>query len=309
MTYGYLRVSSDKQDVESQKIGVDKKASELGLNIDAYIKDEGVSGAKEYGKRKLGDLLNNAREGDIIIVSEISRLARSVFMLFRIVEYCMDNNIVVYSVKDSINTLKKGDLIGMMAVFFFGIAAQIEREMIIKRTIEGLERRRKEGVIFGRPVGAKGKNNKLNGKEELVKQYVAAGLNVSQTARMLKVHQETLRRFCRDKGIGLNPREIPVGFLSLQQQDNNRWIKISKTNAAFFDSRKEHILSMIDEGLTQKYIVERLEEKTDCPKISESSLREWMKKVDLYGCLVQKQRQLRNERNRDCGKSKPYYKQ
>jgi DNA invertase Pin-like site-specific DNA recombinase len=79
----------------------------------------------------------------VIIVSEISRLARSVFMLFRIIEFCTENNIIIYSVKDSINMIKKGDLTGIMMVFCFGIAAQIEREMIVKRTVEGLERRRR----------------------------------------------------------------------------------------------------------------------------------------------------------------------
>jgi DNA invertase Pin-like site-specific DNA recombinase len=306
MTYGYLRVSSDKQDVESQKIGVDKKAEELGLNIDAYIKDEGVSGAKEYSKRKLGDLLNNAKEGDVIIVSEISRLARSVFMLFRIIEYCMDSNIVIYSVKDSVNTLKKGDLIGMMAVFFFGIAAQIEREMIIKRTLEGLERRRKDGVIFGRPAGSMGSNNKLTGKEELVKQYVAAGLNIAQTARILNVSRETLYTFCRNNGIALNPQEVSGGLL-LQQQDN-KWLKLSKVYAAFYDSEREYIISLIDEGLTQKYIIERLKEKHPGQKISEYTLREWMKKAGIYTYLIEKNRQFRAERNKDCGKSKQYYK-
>jgi DNA invertase Pin-like site-specific DNA recombinase len=306
MVFGYLRVSSDKQDVESQKIGVDKKAAELGYAIDDYIKDEGVSGVKDYNKRNLGKLLKDTKSGDIIIVSEISRLARSVFMLFRIVEHCVDNDIIIYSVKDSINTIKKGDLTGIMMVFCFGIAAQIEREMIVKRTVEGLERRRRDGVVFGRPVGSKSKNTKLSGKNDLIKQYNEAGLNSSQIARIMKVNRETLYVFCRDNKIDLVSDPVPPGLIDKQGQ--NKFIRLSKERAAFFQSEKDFISELIHQGLTPKYIIKRLLEKTGLEKISEYSFREWLKRENLYDLLIEKTAEQRAIRNKDCGSQKQHYK-
>jgi DNA invertase Pin-like site-specific DNA recombinase len=301
MTYGYLRVSSDKQDVASQQIGVERKANELNVIIDEWIKDEGVSGVKEYNKRNLGVLMNKAKAGDIIIVSEISRLARSVFMLFRIVEYCMDNDIVIYSVKDSVNTLKKGDLIAMMAVFFFGIAAQIEREMIVKRTIEGVERRKKDGVIFGRPPGDVG-TKKLDGKEELIREYINAGLSVCQLAKMLKVHRQTVRRFCKEKEIELH------AISNYQNKDkmDNKWHRTGREADEILESEKEYIVSLIDQGMTNKYILEKINEKGH--QISVASFCRWFKNDrEFYNSFVEKIKEVKKIRNVDCGKKKQHY--
>jgi DNA invertase Pin-like site-specific DNA recombinase len=301
MTYGYLRVSSDKQDVESQKIGVVKKAEELHVEIDEWIKDEGVSGVKEYSKRHLGELMKKAQSGDTIIVSEISRLARSVFMLFRIVEFCMGNNIIIYSVKDSINTIKKGDLTGIMMVFCFGIAAQIEREMIVKRTVEGLERRRREGVIFGRPPGSAGRK-KLDGQEELIRGYNAAGLSARQMARMLKVNRGTLQRFCEEKAI-----QIEANPCTNLKCNNNRWHEQGKKANELLDAEKEYVITLIDSGLTNKYIIEKLREK-GCT-LSEASFLRWLKNDrELYGYFIEKIREIRTVRNADCGKQRKHYK-
>lgn len=84
--YAYIRVSTDKQDCANQKLGVDAKAKALGLTINKYIEDDGISGTKEPEKRALGKLLKILRPGDVIIVSELSRFGRKLFMLFRILE-------------------------------------------------------------------------------------------------------------------------------------------------------------------------------------------------------------------------------
>lgn len=298
MIYGYLRVSSDKQDVESQKIGVEKKAEELHVAIDEWIKDEGVSGTKEYNKRQLGNLMKKAKPGDIIIVSEISRLARSVFMLFRIVEYCTENDVVIYSVKDSINTIKKGDITGIMMVFCFGIAAQIEREMIVKRTIEGLERRRRDGVIFGRPPGSSGPR-KLDGKVDLIKEYIEAGLNVSQLSRMLNVDRATLQKYCFDKAIPLQK-----GTCSIPK---NKYKLNGERIAEKLDAEKSCIIDLIKEGLTNKYIVLKLKEKGI--SLSESSFITWLRNnKDIHDLLIHTQKELRSVRNADCGLQRKFYK-
>ncbi|GAB6122308.1 recombinase family protein [Dysgonomonas termitidis] len=302
MIYGYLRVSSDKQDVESQKIGVEKKAEELHTSIDEWIKDEGVSGVKDYNKRHLGQLMKKARAGDIIIVSEISRLARSVFMLFRIVEFCIENDIIIYSVKDSISTIKKGDLTGIMMVFCFGIAAQIEREMIVKRTVEGLERCRRNGVILGRPPGSKGSNSKLRGKETLIREYRQAGLTAPQIARMLGVHKETLRRYCIENNI-----DIGFGYGDFKNKISNRYQLKGEMSSLFLDSHRELIRSLITDGLTHKYIVEKLKEQGY--EYSPSSFSQWLKKnADLKELLESTQKALRLVRNANSGSQKQYYK-
>ncbi|MDK7740886.1 recombinase family protein, partial [Veillonella nakazawae] len=78
---------------ENQKIGINNKAKSLGFEIEEWISDDGVSGTKEPDKRLLGKLLKNIKPGDVIISSELSRLGRNLFMVMRILEHCMKNEV------------------------------------------------------------------------------------------------------------------------------------------------------------------------------------------------------------------------
>ncbi|MDE6478622.1 MAG: recombinase family protein, partial [Alphaproteobacteria bacterium] len=100
MTYGYIRVSTDRQDCANQKIGIESKAASLGLMIDKYIQDAGVSGTTEPDERALGGCLKKLKSGDILICSELSRLGRKLFMIMRIPQPCMKCGATVYTVKD-----------------------------------------------------------------------------------------------------------------------------------------------------------------------------------------------------------------
>lgn len=172
MTYGYLRVSTDKQDYNTQKQGVDNFADNKGWKIDKYITDEGVSGSKDPSKRNLGPLLDLLKKDDVIIASEISRLGRDLLMVMDILNHCMKVGAIVYTVKDN---YKLGDDIqSKVLAFAFGLSAEIERKMIQARTKEGLMLRVKKGVLLGRPQGKKTADDLILGydkKEEIIMQY------------------------------------------------------------------------------------------------------------------------------------------
>ena len=152
MIYGYLRVSTDEQDINSQRQGVNAFAEKNGWSIEKYITDEGVSGGKDPSKRNLGGLLNSLQKGDIVIASEISRLGRDLYMVMDILHFCMEREVVIYTVKDKF-TLGK-DIQSKVLAFAFGLAAEIERQMIQQRTREGLKLRMKMGILLGRPLSA-----------------------------------------------------------------------------------------------------------------------------------------------------------
>ncbi|MDR2650853.1 MAG: recombinase family protein [Prevotellaceae bacterium] len=297
MIYGYLRVSTDTQDVDSQKIGVLKKAEELGFQIEEWITDEGISGAKDPNKRKLGALLQKIKDGDVIIISELSRFARTVFMLFDIVKHCMDVGCVIYSVKDSFNTFKSGDLVSMVLLFAFGLSAQIEREMIIKRTIEGLERRRRDGVLFGRPPGSKGKL-KLDGKAELIQQYIDKKVPLRSICRILGVHRCTVEKFIKEnENINYTPRPSVNA-----KYNQTKWHKLGIINKEMLLPYKDDIIGYIDEGKTIKDICNEMEKRGI--KISATGMRNFITRNGLYEYLIAKNQELRKQRNKDCGKNK-----
>lgn len=198
MIYGYIRVSTDRQDTEAQKIGIVQKAKELGLSVESWISDDGVSGTKEPEKRLLGKLLKKVKDGDVIISSEISRLGRNLFMIMRILEHCMKVKAKVYTVKDGYKLCD--DIESKVLAFAFGLAAEIERDMISKRTKEALAHKRAEGVVLGRPMGCKSKELKLDKREVEIKKYLDKGISFSAIARLIGSHRLTVGKICEERG-------------------------------------------------------------------------------------------------------------
>ena len=193
--YGYLRVSTDKQDCDNQKIGVEALAEKLGIPIEKWIVDDGVSGTKEPEKRKLGKLLRKIRTGDVIICSELSRLGRKLFMVISILEHCMKIGAKVLTVKDG---YELGDNVqSKVLAFAFGLVAELEREMISKRTKEALQRRKANGKHLGRPPGSPNKKHALDGKEKEITEMRRKGIPVMKIAKKLNVSHVTVYDFLK----------------------------------------------------------------------------------------------------------------
>lgn len=196
--YAYLRVSTGKQDSDNQRVGVDALAERMHLHIDQYIEDEGVSGTKEPEKRELGKLLKMLKPGDVLLAGEISRLGRSLFMVMRILEYCMEHSVRVLTAKDG---YELGDNIqSKVLAFAFGLAAEIERNMISQRTAEALRLRKANGVRLGRPPGRRSAG-KLAGREDEIRELLDSGLSKEKAAKRLGVNRNTLQKFAVEAGL------------------------------------------------------------------------------------------------------------
>jgi DNA invertase Pin-like site-specific DNA recombinase len=270
MIYGYIRVSTDKQDTENQKIGVTDKAKSLDMEIAAWITDDGISGAKEPEERALGKLLKKIKEGDVIITSELSRLGRKLFMVMRILEHCMKVGAKVYTVKDG---YELGDNIqSKVLAFAFGLAAEIERDMISKRTKEGLARRRLDGVVLGRPIGSKSKKRKLDDKETQIKHYLERGLSISAIARLLRVHRLTVSDACKRNNWN-------------KEQLEERRKKYSKANTKYMQDKikitnaKYPAIDEILEIYKRNCSIDKTAAELN---MSGSSLRSWLKRNNHY---------------------------
>lgn len=158
--YGYLRVSTDKQDCDNQKIGVEALAKRRGLVVDKWIEDDGVSGTKEPEKRALGGVLKKLKKDDVILCSELSRLGRKLFMIMRILEKAMSVGAHIFTEKEN---YELGDNVqSKVLAFAFGLVAELEREMISKRTKEALAAKKAKGEKLGRTVGSKNKIHKYD---------------------------------------------------------------------------------------------------------------------------------------------------
>ena len=194
MIYGYIRVSSDKQTVENQRFEINNFCERENIKIDGWI-EETISGTKAYNKRQLGILLRRIQKDDLIICAELSRLGRNLFMIMEILNICMTKECRVWTIKD--NYRLGDDIQSKVLAFAFGLSAEIERNLISQRTKEALARKKAEGVILGRPKGAKSSPDKykLSGKKNLIRELLQAGVSKRKIAKICKVDRNTLHRF------------------------------------------------------------------------------------------------------------------
>lgn len=193
MVYGYIRVSTDRQDCANQKIGIERKARALGLSIGRYVQDAGMSGSLSPDKRALGACLQELRSGDVIICSELSRLGRRMFMIMQILETCISCGARLYTVKD--NYILGDNIQAKVLAFAFGLAAEIERDLISQRTKEALAARRASGHSLGRRAGSRNRTHKLDGCDEAIYTWRASGLSRRRIAARLNVSPQTISRF------------------------------------------------------------------------------------------------------------------
>ena len=196
MTYGYIRVSSDKQTVENQRFEILNFCKARRMCINGWI-EETVSGSQTYTKRRLGVLLRNVHKDDIIICSELSRLGRNLFMIMEILNICMIKECKVWTIKDKYRLGE--DIQSKVLAFAFGLSAEIERNLISQRTREALARRRALGIHIGRPKGIPLPQDryKLYDNESLIRMWLKQGITYTDIARRLRVSRTTVLRYCK----------------------------------------------------------------------------------------------------------------
>lgn len=190
VTYAYLRVSTNQQDVDNQRHGILEYANQKSLGHLEFVADS-VSGQKRWRDRELGQLLTQATiAGDIIIFAEISRMARSTLQVLEILECCMQRELIVHIAKQQMVLDNK--LPSRITATVLGLAAEIERELISIRTKEALAKRKASGKPLGRPKGRQSAKLKLDSRKEEIKLYLDKGISKRSIAKLVDCAPSTL---------------------------------------------------------------------------------------------------------------------
>ena len=198
--YAYLRVSTDQQDVDNQRHGILEYANKHGIDSLSFIEDT-VSGKKKWRDRKLGDLVTaTMKKGDVLVVAEISRLARSTLQVLEMLEVSAEAGLSVHIAKQNLVFTEKGDMTSTIMATVLGMVAQIEREFISMRTKEALAARKAAGMTLGRPKG-KSKTVKLDDHEDEIKGYLRKGINKRAIAKLVDCAPSTLYDWMKRRNI------------------------------------------------------------------------------------------------------------
>ncbi|MDR0578029.1 MAG: recombinase family protein [Candidatus Accumulibacter sp.] len=193
--FAYLRVSTDGQEVESQKLGLLEYANRRGF-APMELVAETVSRAADWRGRQLGALLEKAGPGDTILTPEFTRLAATPGQVFTFLEAAASKGVIVHITKTG--TVMDGSMQSQLLASAFSMASLIELSFIRERTREGPRRAKQEGKRLGRPPGTSGRL-KLDEREDEIRGYLAIGLPKRRMAKALGVAYNTLARFIEKK--------------------------------------------------------------------------------------------------------------
>jgi DNA invertase Pin-like site-specific DNA recombinase len=196
-TIGYIRVSTDRQTVDNQRLAILDYCHRNQFQVDDWI-DVKMSSRRTPAQRRIDELLERLKEGDRLIVTELSRLARSVGQIAVTVSTLLKKKVRFVSIKESISLNGGQDMQAKVMITMFSLFSEIERDLISERTKEGLKRARAEGKLLGRPKGTIGKS-KLDGKEDEIKRFLKGGINKTNIARYLNVSWSTLENFIKTR--------------------------------------------------------------------------------------------------------------
>lgn len=192
-TKGFIRVSTLDQDTEKNKLDMLQFANSRKLGNVEFV-EEKVSGTKDYKKRKLGALLDSMTSNDVLIVPELSRIARSTIQILEVIQLTQDKGITLYSLKENFCNMDNS-IASTVTKTIFALVAQIERELISLRTREALHSRKAQGIKLGRPTG-KGKSKLDVHKDDILK-LVALGVPKTMIAKQYNTTKGNLYNFLK----------------------------------------------------------------------------------------------------------------
>jgi DNA invertase Pin-like site-specific DNA recombinase len=196
-TLAYLRVSKDTQDVTHQRLAILEFARRERLAEDDFL-EVSVSSRRSLKERKVDLLRARLAPGDTVIVSELSRLGRSIGDIITTVDSLVKRQIQLLAIKEGIRLNGAQDLQTRVMVTLFGLFAEIERELISLRTKEALATARAAGKRLGRPPGARGRS-KLDGKEPEIQALLALQVSKASIAKITGVDRSTLYHFIQSR--------------------------------------------------------------------------------------------------------------
>ena len=194
MIIGYLRVSTWKQNPANQQDEIRRFAESRDWIVDNWV-TEVVSGRKNERERKLGALLRRMKPGDTLIVTEVSRLSRTLTDVMAIMGKCLKKEIRLYTTKEGYSF--DNSINSKVLCLAFGLVAEIERNLISMRTKEALALRKAEGVVLGRKKGSYTKYNILVENRQTILQMLNQDRSVNEICRRFHLSRDTFDKFRR----------------------------------------------------------------------------------------------------------------
>jgi DNA invertase Pin-like site-specific DNA recombinase len=208
-TTAYLRVSTESQDLKNQKFTILEYAARKKFPIDHFVEIQ-ISSRRTPQQRGIDGLLERLAPKDRLIVSELSRLGRSLGQVIHIVDELLRRKIRFTAIKEDIHFEGMQDLQTKVMIALFGLFAEVERDLISERTREGLAAARAKGRMLGRPKGSLGKS-RMDGKEEEIRILLQKRVSKASIAKIFGVARPTIHHFIETRRLQEKDKKTKTG--------------------------------------------------------------------------------------------------
>ena len=186
-TIGYIRISTDKQDLDKQRHLLLEYARKERLLIDEFIEVE-VSSRQDTGARRIDELQAKLQKGDTLLVAELSRLGREMLQVLNIINDLSEKGVRIIFVRQP--ELSTTGSHGKLLLAIYSYFAQAEREFISMRVKQGLAAARAKGVKLGRPKGSRNKKRVLDPYRDEILKYLQKGLDLASVRKLINSELE-----------------------------------------------------------------------------------------------------------------------
>ncbi|MBZ0298421.1 MAG: recombinase family protein [Anaerolineae bacterium] len=180
-TLAYLRTSTDKQDLNNQRLEILEYARRNDLRIDDFI-EISISSRKNQRERRIEELLEKLISGDTLVVTELSRLGHSTGEVITLIDELVANDITILILKQNLMLNKdQDDIQSITMITMFSLFAQLERSMISRRTKEALAAKKAQGIQLGKPKGTL-QDSKFDQDRKRIVELLSLGVSIRKIA-------------------------------------------------------------------------------------------------------------------------------
>lgn len=179
----YLRASTDKQDLNNQKLEILEFARERQLHVDEFIAIT-ISSRRTSKQRRIDEMLSKLADSDTLIVTELSRLGRSTSEVISLINELVQRHIRVLIIKQNLDLKQNHDMTAKVMITLFSLFAELERDLVSMRTKEALAAKKTQGIKLGKPKGTV-QASKFDKDRQRIEELLSLGLSVRKIAKRL----------------------------------------------------------------------------------------------------------------------------
>ena len=181
---GYIRTSTDKQDLKNQQHEILSYTNKNDLKVHEFIETQNSS-RKTPKQRRIEELLEKLNSHDTLIVTELSRLGRSSSEILTLMNELIKKQIkIIFIIQNVVISSDRYDMNSKIMVTFFSLFGELERDMVSLRTKEALSAKKAQGIKLGKPIGTIQKS-KFDKDLEKIKELLGYKLSVRKIAQYM----------------------------------------------------------------------------------------------------------------------------